>query len=102
MCPTARTSSCGSHFSLHLGIVVFRQRLNGSTTANLDLLKIGGNFGFTFRRRVQHNSCQASKINQGLKLFVRRGLFGFDNCTEALLLLVSQAQSHVDDSCSGD
>jgi hypothetical protein len=62
-----------------------------ATTTNSDMVKAGGDFGFTFYRRMQHNSCQASKINQGLKLFVRRGLFRADNCAKALLLLVSQA-----------
>jgi len=101
MCPAAR-KSCGSHFSfvsLHTGLYAI---LNASATANLYLLKTGGNFGFTFTGRAQHDSSQASKINQGLILFVRRGLFRVDNCAKALLLLVSQAQSQVGGSRGGD
>ena len=87
---------------LHIGMLVFRQGVKGITTANLHMLKIEGDLGFAFCRRMQHNSCQVNKINQGLKLFVVRGLFRLDNCAEALLLLVSQAQPHIDGSCGGD
>jgi hypothetical protein len=82
----------------HTGLQATLVRLH---PANLDLLEIDGNFGFTFCR-AQHNSRQVSKINQGLKLFVRGGLFRLDNCAKALLLLVSQAESHVDGSHGGN